>query len=311
MLAALVAVAVRARPSGVGAGMGVGAGVGAGAGAAGGAERDRVDSNPLARSDGPGPSIRPNDGPAAVPATVAASPTPAAPKADESTEAIARQLKADLAGTIESILPSDKPMIKPGGAAGSETAAKVAGPTIELATSDAHPVAGLVKARAVRREDGAMILDDQFIVRGAGTREDPYVVDFALLLSAENTYQPRKGLKRLPQRVAFLHGAWVRLTGYVAFPLTAADPKEMLAMLNQWDGCCIGVPPTPYDAVEVQLATAVSGNARLSVHGTVTGRFEVDPFIDANYLLGLYVMKDATFSSDKIDENLQRQHTAP
>ena len=31
------------------------------------------------------------------------------------------------------------------------------------------------------------------------------------------------------------------------------EVNEALVMLNQWDGCCIGVPPTPYDAVEVRL----------------------------------------------------------
>ena len=39
----------------------------------------------------------------------------------------------------------------------------------------------------------------------------------------------------------------VEITGYVAFPMLMDEADELLVMLNQWDGCCIGVPPTPYD----------------------------------------------------------------
>ena len=36
----------------------------------------------------------------------------------------------------------------------------------------------------------------------------------------------------------------------------AESADASLMMLNQWDGCCIGVPPTPYDAIEVKLKEA-------------------------------------------------------
>jgi hypothetical protein len=185
------------------------------------------------------------------------------------------------------------------------------GPRVDLAVSAAHPVEKLVRAKAVRLESGELLLDGRFRIKGSGTAADPYEVPFDLLMSAENTFQPRKGLNRLPERVAFLHGSFVTLSGYVAFPISAGDASELLVMFNQWDGCCIGVPPTAYDAVEVKLARAAQGEDRFSVHGRVTGRFKVDPFIDSNYLLGLYVMEDASFSSDRTDAKLRSTHNAP
>jgi hypothetical protein len=41
------------------------------------------------------------------------------------------------------------------------------------------------------------------------------------------------------------------------------------------------------------------------------GRFKVDPYVDSDYLLGLYVLEDARLSSDKIDTKLQQQHNQP
>jgi len=218
----------------------------------------------------------------------------------------AAMLDADLSRAIDAALPPAEPI-----AGKATTPGKDVGTPVELPIDAAHPVEKLVKARAVRRGDGALVLDERFTITGTGTEVDPFVVDFDLLTSAENTFQPRKGLTKLPQRVAFLHGAWVQITGYTAFPISASDPKELLVMFNQWDGCCIGVPPTPYDAVEVKLAASVSGKERFATHGTVVGRFKVDPYVDSDYLLGLYVLEDARLSSDKIDTKLQQQHNQP
>lgn len=191
------------------------------------------------------------------------------------------------------------------------TATGPTGTPIDLPTIPAHPLDKIIRANAQRLPDGSLRLDGQFTITGSGTQADPYVLPFELLMSAENTFQPRKGLSRLPQRVTFLHDAWVRVTGYVAFPISAADPSELLVMFNQWDGCCIGVPPTAYDAIEVKLDKPARGEQRFSVHGSVTGRFKVDPFIDSNYLLGLYVMEGASFSSDQTDAKLRSTHQAP
>ena len=67
-------------------------------------------------------------------------------------------------------------------------------------------------------------------------------------------------------------------------------------MLNQWDGCCIGVPPTPYDAIEATLDKVAVGDARFAVTGAVTGKFGVKPYIVGDWLVGLYTMENGTFN---------------
>ena len=87
----------------------------------------------------------------------------------------------------------------------------------------------------------------------------------------------------------------VEVEGYLAFPLMVSETKELLVMLNQWDGCCIGVPPTPYDAIEVKLAEpAKRGGKHASFNfGGVRGTLKVDPYLVENWLVGLYVMDNA------------------
>jgi len=163
-----------------------------------------------------------------------------------------------------------------------------------LPTSEMWPPAKIVAGKA-ERKDGAWVLDGQYRVPGAGTADDPFVVPFELLMSAGDVYDPRKGLTKMPQRVAFLHGQHVRITGYIAFPITATDAHQMLVMFNQWDGCCIGVPPTTYDSIETNLAKAAEGDEKLVTYATVTGVLKVDPYVDNGWLLGLYVLDQATF----------------
>lgn len=151
----------------------------------------------------------------------------------------------------------------------------------------------------VRLDDGALRADDRFTIRGAGTREDPYRISWELLASATDTFQPRLGETTLPQRVAMLHDAWVRIEGYATFPVYSFDPTEMLMMLNQWDGCCIGVPPTPYDAIEVKLASAPGERKRqVAYFGAVEGKLSIEPYLIENWLVGLYLMSDARFTLD-------------
>ena len=150
-----------------------------------------------------------------------------------------------------------------------------------------------VPAKVLRRADGGMLIDGRFLVTGAGTAAAPYVVPWEMIASAQETYKPRLGMLRIPQRVSFLDGKHVELEGFVAFPITAASPREALIMLNQWDGCCIGTPPTPYDAVEVKLSEPASAGQKVMTSGTMTGIFRVDPYEDGGWLLGLYLMEDA------------------
>jgi len=146
----------------------------------------------------------------------------------------------------------------------------------------------------VENEDGSILIDDLHRVTGSGTADDPYVADWDLLTTAARTYRPKLDQYELPGWVKLFEGKKVRIQGFVAAPLFGGETDEILAMLNQWDGCCIGVPPTPYDAIEVKLSDPVSVfSLQASPTGSLVGTFKTDPYLVNNWLVGLYLMDDA------------------
>ena len=159
-----------------------------------------------------------------------------------------------------------------------------------------HPLDKVVPSKAEKRADGALVLDGRFVLKGEGTKAKPYIVPWELLAATEEVYKPRKGLRKLPQRVTILHDKYIRITGFVAFPIQSVNPKECLVMLNEWDGCCIGVMPTPFDGIECRLATNASGRQRLAVHGTLEGRFLVDPYEDGGWVIGIFLLEDGVLT---------------
>lgn len=202
-------------------------------------------------------------------------------------------------------------------AAGTGSAAAALEPPAELATAlDAETIAKfkeIVPARVRKTDDGWTILDERFPVRGEGTADKPYEITWDLLVSASETFQPRMGKMRMPERIAMLHNKHIRVTGYVAFPIMATSADEMLSMRNMWDGCCIGVPPTPYDAVEVKLAAAATGKERFTSFGSVEGLLKVDPYIKGNWLLGLYLLENGKLTTIKegVDPNKHAKQPVP
>lgn len=152
-----------------------------------------------------------------------------------------------------------------------------------------------LEATFTKQADGSLLIDEKYTVTGSGTKEDPYRLPWSLLVSAARVYEPREGRNELPERVTFLNGKWVQMDGFIAFPLMAESSDELLFMLNQWDGCCIGVPPSPFDAVEVTLVAPVKmeGGINIFNYGTITGKLKVDPYVVNNWLVGLYLMEDA------------------
>ncbi|MEZ6242748.1 MAG: hypothetical protein R3B57_06860 [Phycisphaerales bacterium] len=146
-----------------------------------------------------------------------------------------------------------------------------------------------------RREDGSLLVNGSVVVKGKGTEEAPYELPWDLLVSAGRSYAPEKGRKVLPAWTREVQGKWVRLRGYLLISVMASDTDELVVMLNQWDGCCIGVPPTPYDAAEVKLRKSVEsyvGGRGFVDYGTIKGKMDVDPFISGGWLMGLYVIKE-------------------
>lgn len=224
-------------------------------------------------------------------ATVEATAKPA--DADAEAEAVAKLKRAEADAILNELKSIEMP---------SEAAVeKLPAATGELTLPAEGKWSGdkIIPARAARAADGSLKLDDRFAIKGTGTKEDPYLVTWDLVVSAQETYRPRLGQTKLPQRVTLLDGKYVKISGFVAFPITSSNPKELLVMLNQWDGCCIGVPPTAYDAVEVKLGQPANAQQRFTQHGSLTGKFKVDPYEDGGWLLGLYVMDDAVLSTDQ------------
>ena len=157
----------------------------------------------------------------------------------------------------------------------------------------------IAPGKFVKQDDGSMLVDDRFTLKGDGSAQTPFEVPWELITSAEETYEPRSGKLKIPERVAILNGKHVKINGYVAFPMYVQQPRELLAMLNQWDGCCIGVPPTPYDAIEVQLKQVVDERARLATAGAVQGIFRVKPYVVGDWLVGLYVMEEGQLTPEE------------
>jgi hypothetical protein len=232
------------------------------------------------------PVAEPASESAVTPATVstpapAPAPTPATANAPSPSKAAAEAVGPELKGLIES------------DAAAAPAAAPIA-PAVEPPAPPKDRAAA--PAKLEKQDDGSVLVDGRFSVRGSGTKDDPYRVPWEMLVSSQESYQPRLGRKVIPERIKMLDGKFVKITGYIAFPIMAQSQDEMLMMLNQWDGCCIGVPPTPYDAVEVKLRTPAQGDERMRMTGTVSGVLRVDPYLVKDWLVSLYLMDDAVLS---------------
>ncbi|MEO1007182.1 MAG: hypothetical protein AAFX79_01290 [Planctomycetota bacterium] len=156
-------------------------------------------------------------------------------------------------------------------------------------------------AKIDRTGDGLRI-DDRFTVTGSGTADDPYIVPWDLFVSANETFNPSRGKLVLPERVTMFDGTWVQLQGNLAIPFAERQVTEVLLMQHPWDGCCLGVPPSPYDAVEVALAAPILTRPQ---YGLVTGTLDVDPFVRGEWLFGMYVLDGAKLSMP-VDEEADR-----
>lgn len=188
-----------------------------------------------------------------------------------------------------------------GATAGAEKPPIVrAADAVDLGLDQTIHDAKVVPGNIVPKKDaktGEMLLyaDGKYEIRGLGTPESPYRVSWECLASASESYMPRLQEREIPQRIALLHGKVLEIDGYQAFPLMVSETKELIVMLNQWDGCCIGVPPTPYDAIEVKLLEPAKRGGRHAAFnfGGVRGTFRVDPYLVENWLVGLYILDGA------------------
>ncbi len=239
------------------------------------------------------PAAAPGSTPPVAPASPQPSPQPippipvAIPAADPapSSQGLTKQQVADAVAQAKKDAAAKPETLTP-----SPTSPASAPPSTTLVP---NPPEGV---KVTPQDDGSALIDDKFTLRGEGTLDHPYEITWDYLTSAEETYQPRLGKKTVPPRLVMLNDSYVKISGYIAFPIMATEPTEMLSMLNQWDGCCIGVPPTPYDAIEVKLKAPAEGEERLASYGAITGKFRVDPYLVKDWLVSLYMMDEGEVS---------------
>jgi hypothetical protein len=153
----------------------------------------------------------------------------------------------------------------------------------------------------VRRIDERTLeLDGRFRVTGNGRPDDPYRISWELLTSASSSIDPARKALTPPPWVRLVDGTSIEISGYYSTAVRVAVAKNLLLTLNRWDGCCIGLPPTPFDAIDMTMRTPVPMQGlHLFRFGTFRGRLVVEPFETGGFLLGLYRLEDVTFESAK------------
>lgn len=193
-------------------------------------------------------------------------------------------------------LPTPNPAPQPPPTAPPPAAPLLAGPAVAPSATPALQAGP--PATIEHLDEHTVRLDGRYTVRGSGTEQDPFAITWDLLASAKGPINAEQNHYELPGRLAPLQGAWVQISGFWAPPLQRFETKDIMFMMNKWDGCCIGVPPTPFDSVEVQLAAPVAVTGmHVFRYGTIRGRLQIEPFAAGGFLLGLYRLTDATLES--------------
>ena len=205
------------------------------------------------------------------------------------------------AGVAAMLWPSQDPAdhrVATGGAVRSEPdppVVKLPDPAPPEAVKAQSPMVSTSARIGIEQQpDGSLRVDGRFTVTGSGSEQDPFVIGWPLLASAAETMNAGSGLVTPPPHIAFLSGQWVQISAFVAPPLWGERTSELLVMKNRWDGCCIGLPPTPFDCIEATLLEPIKLGARHSISfGTIRGRLVVEPFAAGNFLIGLYRLEAA------------------
>jgi len=129
---------------------------------------------------------------------------------------------------------------------------------------------------------------------GAGTERQPFRVSWELLGQASGHVRGDGTFDAMPRTLELLGGTWIELSGYYAPAVIAPSTDEVVLMLNRWDGCCIGLPPTPYDSAMVKTRAPIDFSLQHQIRfGTLRGRLVLEPFALGGLVLGLYRIEDA------------------
>lgn len=116
-------------------------------------------------------------------------------------------------------------------------------------------------------------------------------IAFQLLEKAKSVSQGSD--VRVPDDIQALDGRWVTITGNVLIPWVEQKVTQFVLAKNPWDGCCLGIPPGPYDSVSVRLREGSHLKDRFSAVQTLSGRFRVELERSEGYVTGLYKLVDA------------------
>jgi hypothetical protein len=247
---------------------------------------------------------------AAAPPEVSAVPVAPAPEANFSLDALlgvvaeaadrieATPAEAPATPVAENAAAETDPMMEAALAANTPATSEAVTPAAPASTPAAPAApAGPVGPTFEVRADGSLSVEGVGVVPGDGTAQRPFVLDWEVLRSVQREFNPRQGQSEVPAWLKVLDGKRVRIEGNTLLPVVAQTTTELLVMQNPWDGCCLGVPPTPYDAIEVKLAKAQRMGNSPTGFGQVEGVFKVDPYIVSGWLLGLFMVEDAAFES--------------
>lgn len=236
--------------------------------------------------------------PVVAPAVAAAdeTPAPAGPTSNFSLDELLgvvtqakEQLREQQAAEPAPVVAAADPMMDAAAAAARNEAPAQAVPA-PVAKASAGPSFEV-------RPDGSMSVEGVGVIPGNGTPQRPYVLAWDTLRSVQREFNPRQGQSEVPAWLNALNGKRVRIEGNTLLPVVSQTTDELLVMQNPWDGCCLGVPPTPYDAIEVKLARPQRMGNSPTGYGQVEGVMKIDPYIVSGWLLGLYMIEDAVFES--------------
>lgn len=148
-----------------------------------------------------------------------------------------------------------------------------------------------------RIDERTLLLAHRFRVTGHGSPTDPYRVQWDLLMSARETMHAEDTIAVVPKWIAPLAGQWIEISGYLSAPTIVDEARDILLTMNRWDGCCVGIPPTPFDCIETRLGEPIKLGGHLIRFGTVRGQLEIEPFLIGGFLVGLYRLDHATITT--------------
>lgn len=173
--------------------------------------------------------------------------------------------------------------------ANEPAARRTDGATAVNATTPAASAASAPSAPSVPSAPSAATMPP-----GAGTERQPFRVSWELLGQASGHVRGDGTFDAMPRTLELLGGTWIELSGYYAPAIIAPSTDELVLMLNRWDGCCIGLPPTPYDSTLVKTRTPIDFSLQHQIRfGTLRGRLVLEPFAIGGLVLGLYRIEDA------------------